>query len=925
VARIGLQVARALEYAHSQGVLHRDIKPANLLLDAQGAVWVADFGLAKATGMVTLTGTDDILGTIRYMAPERFRGVCDARSDVYGLGLTLYELLALRPAFPCDADRLRTAADAADPPPLRSISPWVAPELAAIIHKAIERETGRRQPTAAALAEDLARFLAGSEPSRPAPPAATPRQGTSTWTWRWRFGAAAAAVLLAGLVAAALLAVGATLRHAEAEAEARLAAEARAAEARVHQLAEQHRAQLQRSAAREAEARHAAAAARYVADLRLAPTAWETHDSGLLATLLAAHAPAAGESAGAAADLRGFEWYFWNRRAHTALVSVGVPAEALSCVALSPDGRWVAAGGMVSPAAHVWDAHSGARKLTLKGHTASVRSLAYSPDGTRLASGSVDHAVRIWDADSGVELAELSGHSQNVLALAFTPGGDRLRSCDSEGSLRSWDVATSAGDPPVKLKLGKSKTGLAHAVFSPDAARVAVVVAGETGASLLDAATGTLLQALPGEGWRPPTAVALSADGSQVAAGQFDGSVRVVNCNAEGQPRPLALSVSAGNLPIVALAFSPDGKHLATGGADRAIRIWDAARGTLLSTLPGHGARVNALIFSPDGARLVSVGQEGILKVWHALHPHDGSHLLDRPPGGFPALAFSPDGDRLAASAREAGTIRVWDAARGWKPADLHWPGATVWALAFTPDGARLLAVDSKGSVVAFDRNDGTLRPVSASASTDASAAVPARDLVLSGDATCFALVDPQGAVAVLDASTRRSFGSARANLGTLGNLALSPDGRRLVVHDGETLHLQDLATPAASWRIPWRSRIPPRPTFRPDGRRLVCLSAALPVVLDAASGKRLLTLEASAGRVSCLAFSGDGRRIATGGPDRTVRIFDADTGDLLLSHPGLDDAIRALAFSPDGQRLAAAVGTTRLWLWDARPVPPGG
>src|SRR5262249_46032852 len=99
VARIGLQVAEALEYANRQGVLHRDVKPSNLLLDPQGNVWVADFGLAKAADTEDLTHSGDIVGTVRYMAPERFQGKCDARSDVYALGLTLYELLALRPAF----------------------------------------------------------------------------------------------------------------------------------------------------------------------------------------------------------------------------------------------------------------------------------------------------------------------------------------------------------------------------------------------------------------------------------------------------------------------------------------------------------------------------------------------------------------------------------------------------------------------------------------------------------------------------------------------------------------------------------------------------------------------------------------------------------------------------------------------------------
>ena len=95
VARIGVQVASALEYAHRQGVVHRDVKPSNLLLDLAGTAWVTDFGLAKAEDSHRLTGTGDVLGTLRYMPPEAFEGKADARSDVFSLGLTLYELLGL--------------------------------------------------------------------------------------------------------------------------------------------------------------------------------------------------------------------------------------------------------------------------------------------------------------------------------------------------------------------------------------------------------------------------------------------------------------------------------------------------------------------------------------------------------------------------------------------------------------------------------------------------------------------------------------------------------------------------------------------------------------------------------------------------------------------------------------------------------------
>jgi tetratricopeptide (TPR) repeat protein len=161
-ARIGMQAAQALEYSHKQGILHRDIKPSNLLLDVTGNVWVADFGLAKSLDSDHLTHTGDILGTLRYMAPERFQGVCDARSDVYSLGLTLYELVALRPAYE-DSDRHRLIArvQAEEPTALKSLVPEVPRDLATIIQKAIAHEPASRYATVAALASDLERYLEG--------------------------------------------------------------------------------------------------------------------------------------------------------------------------------------------------------------------------------------------------------------------------------------------------------------------------------------------------------------------------------------------------------------------------------------------------------------------------------------------------------------------------------------------------------------------------------------------------------------------------------------------------------------------------------------------------------------------------------------------------------------------------------------------
>ena len=202
MARIGVQVADALEYAHKQGVLHRDIKPSNLLLDTRGTVWVTDFGLAKADDQQNLTHTGDILGTLRYMPPEAFEGKSDARGDVYSLGLTLYELLAFRPAFDeRDRNRLIKQVTTEEPARLDRLNPEVPRDLETIVHKAIDRDPAHRYATAGELAADLQRFL-DDEPIQARRQTHAERYGAGPGATRAsRPGAALTAVLV--LVAAA--------------------------------------------------------------------------------------------------------------------------------------------------------------------------------------------------------------------------------------------------------------------------------------------------------------------------------------------------------------------------------------------------------------------------------------------------------------------------------------------------------------------------------------------------------------------------------------------------------------------------------------------------------------------------------------------------------------------------------------------------
>jgi serine/threonine protein kinase len=246
VARIGVQLADALDYAAEQGVIHRDIKPSNILLDRHGAAWVTDFGLAKVAGQEDLTHTGDLIGTLRYMAPERFRGQADGRGDVYALGLTLYELLALRPAFD-EADRARLIRQVSeqDPPRLTRLDTTIPGDLATVVHKAMAREAAERYATAGALAADLTRFLEDR-------PIVARRTSATERAWRWCRRNKAVALLGSSvavlLVVVAALGVYLAIRATDAARAARFAA-SQIREQRDRALAARAEAQTERDAA----------------------------------------------------------------------------------------------------------------------------------------------------------------------------------------------------------------------------------------------------------------------------------------------------------------------------------------------------------------------------------------------------------------------------------------------------------------------------------------------------------------------------------------------------------------------------------------------------------------------------------------------------------------------------------------------------
>jgi len=626
VARIGLQAAEGLAYAHEQGILHRDIKPSNLLLDAHGIVWIADFGLAKATTDDDLTHTGDIVGTIRYMAPERFRGHCDARSDVYGLGLTLYELLARRPAFDeADRGKLIQQVTESEPPSLRKLNRAIPLELATVVHKAIEREPSHRYQSAEDLAEDLRRFIEDR-------PIAARRITATEQLWRWckrnplaaGLSASLVTTLVTGLVVVSVL----FLRLWSVAGErSRL-----------------YRAESQASAQARAEAERAN---RHLYDVRMNQVQrfWEDWNGDGLRQTLIEQLP----ENQSGIDRRGWEWHYWHRKVATGQTTFQGHTDGVTSVAFSPDGTRLASASY-DGTVKVWDAATGQVTHTLKGHTGPVTSVAFSPDGSRLASASFDQTVKVWDAATGQETLTLKGHAGTVASVAFSPDGTRIASASPDKAVKVWDAATGQEKFTLKGHAG----AVTRVVFSRDGTRLASASKDGT-VKVWDAATGQETLTLKGH-TGPVNGVAFSPDGSRLASASYDNTVRVWDA-ATGQE---TLTLKGHTGPVTSVAFSPDSSRIASAGLDSTVKVWEAATGQETLTLKGHTGPVNGVAFSPDGSRLASANLDSTVKVWEAATGQETLTLKGHT-GAVSGVAFSPDGTRLA-SASDDKTVKVWDA-----------------------------------------------------------------------------------------------------------------------------------------------------------------------------------------------------------------------------------------------------------------------
>jgi WD40 repeat protein/serine/threonine protein kinase len=870
VARIGIQTAEALAYAHGQGVLHRDIKPSNLLLDLHGTVWVADFGLAKAAADGDdLTHTGDIVGTIRYMAPERFQGRSDGRSDLYSLGLTLYELLTLRPAFgEADRSKLVQQVTQAEPTPPRQLNPAVPRDLETIVLKAMAPEPAHRYPSAAELAEDLQRFV-DDRPIRARRVSLPERFGR--WCRRNPALASLTAAVALLLILVAVVACVGYVGEAEQRAEA----------VRQQGIARDEAEKAMRLVADEYQARQEARRNLYVSNLRLAQQAWEgANVEHMLQLLEEADRRQPGDE-----DLRGFEWHYLWRLGHPEVQTLQGHTDSVYSVAFSPDGQRLASASgdhMVK----LWEVATGKELLSLQGHTGPVRSVAFSPDGQHLASGSSDRTVKLWKTASGAELLTLKGHTSVVNSVAFSPDGRHLASGSSDRTVKLWKTAN--GKELFTLQVDTSNIN--SVAFSPDGQRLAS--GSQDGiVKLWEVASGTEHHTLKGH-THFVYSVAFSPDGQRLASASSDRTVKLWEVASGKELRTL----KGNNSSFSSVAFSPDGQRLASASFDRTVTLWEVATGKELCVLKAHTGGVPCVAFSPDGQRLVSGSTDQTVKLWETASSKE--HLILKGHTGLVYnVAFSPDSQRLASGSSDQ-MVKLWQAATGKELLTLKVHINGVQGVAFSPDGQRLACASGDRMVKLWK----TASSVAFS---------PTGQRLASGSSDQM--------VKVWEAATDKERPALAGNASWVQGVAFSPDGQRLASAIADrTVTLWEVASGKELLTLLGHTTRVNSVVFSPEGQHLASGGEDGTVKLwDVATGTERLIFNGHTGPVRSVAFSPDGQLLASASNDRTVKLWDVATGTERLAFKGHTDSVHAVAFSPDGRRLAAGSSDRTVKLWD--------